>query len=51
MAEFKKELLAVMKSNNSSGNFVVNMSNPHFENKESEQQNISNIKRIIKSMK
>ena len=51
IAEFKKELLAVMKGNNSNGDFIVNMSNPHFENKESEQQNISNIKRIIKSMK
>ena len=51
MAGFEKKLLAVMKGNNSNGDFIVNMNNPHFENKESEQQNISNIKRIVKSMK
>lgn len=51
MNNMEKRLINVLKGNNSSGDFIVNMSNPHFENKESEQQNISNIKRIIKSMK
>ena len=51
MAGLKKELVSALKGNNGNGDFIVNMSNPHFENKESEQQNISNIKRIVKSMK
>ena len=51
MAGFEKKLLAVMKGNNGNGDFNVTMHNVHFENKESEQQNISNIKRIVKSMK
>ena len=51
MNSIEKRLINVLKGNNSNGDFIVNMSNPHFENKESEQQNISNIKRIIKSMK
>ena len=51
MNNMEKRLISALKGNNSNGDFIVNMSNPHFENKESEQQNISNIKRIIKSMK
>ena len=51
MNDMEKRLISALKGNNSNGDFIVNMSNPHFENKESEQQNISNIKRIIKSMK
>ena len=51
MNNMEKRLINALKGNNSNGDFIVNMSNPHFENKESEQQNISNIKRIIKSMK
>ena len=51
MNDMEKRLINVLKGNNSNGDFIVNMSNPHFENKESEQQNVNNIKRIIKSMK
>ena len=51
MNNMEKRLISALKGNNNNGDFIVNMSNPHFENKESEQQNISNIKRIIKSMK
>ena len=51
MNNMEKRLINALKGNSSNGDFIVNMSNPHFENKESEQQNISNIKRIIKSMK
>ena len=51
MAGFEKKLLTIMKGNSGNGDFNVTMNNVHFENKESEQQNISNIKRIVKSMK
>ena len=51
MAGLKKELVSALKGNNGNGDFNVTMNNVHFENKESEQQNISNIKRIVKSMK
>ena len=51
MNNMEKRLISALKGSNNNGDFIVNMSNPHFENKESEQQNINNIKRIIKSMK
>ena len=37
--------------NNGNGNFNVTMNNPNFVDKGSENANINNIKRIIKSMK
>ena len=51
MAEFKKELLTIMKGNSGNGDFNVTMNNPNFVDKGSENANINNIKRIIKSMK
>lgn len=51
MTEFKKELLTVMKGNSGNGDFNVTMNNPNFVDKGSENANINNIKRIIKSMK
>ena len=51
MAGFEKKLLAAMKGNNGNGNFNVTMNNPNFVDKGSENANINNIKRIIKSMK
>ncbi|MCI7204382.1 MAG: phage tail tape measure protein [Clostridium sp.] len=51
MAEFKKELLTIMKGNSGNGDFNVTMNNPSFVDKGSENANINNIKRIIKSMK
>jgi 23S rRNA A1618 N6-methylase RlmF len=51
MTEFKKELLTIMKGNSGNGDFNVTMNNPNFVDKGSENANINNIKRIIKSMK
>lgn len=51
MAEFKKELLTIMKGNSGNSDFNVTMNNPNFVDKGSENANINNIKRIIKSMK
>ena len=51
MAGFEKKLLTIMKGNSGNGDFNVTMNNPNFVDKGSENANISNIKRIIKSMK
>ena len=51
MTELEKKLLSVMKGNSGNGDFNVTMNNPSFVDKGSENANINNIKRIIKSMK
>ena len=53
MNQLRKEIVAIMKNNfnNGNGNFNVTMNNPNFVDKGSENANISNIKRIINSMK
>ena len=53
MNQLRKEIVSIMKNNfnNSNGNFNVTMNNPNFVDKGSENANINNIKRIIKSMK
>ena len=53
MNQLRKEIVGIMKNNfnNGNGNFNVTMNNPNFVDKGSENANISNIKRIIKSMK
>ena len=49
----KREIIDALKTNNyrTEGGFNITMNEPHFENKGSENANISNIKRIVNSMK
>ena len=49
----KREIIDALKTNNykTEGGFNITMNDPHFENKGSENANISNIKRIVNSMK
>ena len=49
----KREIIDALKTNNyrAEGGFNITMNDPHFENKGSENANISNIKRIVNSMK
>ena len=51
MAGLKKELVSALKENGGNGDFNVTMNNPHFENKGSEAANVSNVRRIVNSMK
>ena len=53
MNQLRKEIVSIMKNNfnNGNGDFNVTMNNPSFVDKGSENANINNIKRIIKSMK
>lgn len=45
-----KDLATLMTNNKNSVDFNVTMNNPHFDNKGSENANVNNVKRIIKSM-
>ena len=49
----KREIIDALKINNyrTEGGFNITMNEPHFENKGSENANVSNIKRIVNSMK
>lgn len=49
----KREIIDALKTNNykAEGGFNITMNDPHFENKGSENANVSNIKRIVNSMK
>ena len=48
----KREIIDALKtSGNDNKGFNITMNEPHFENKGSENANVSNIKRIINSMK
>ena len=49
----KIEIIDTLKTNNyrSEGGFNITMNDPHFENKGSENANVSNIRRIVNSMK
>ena len=53
MNQLRKEIVSIMKNNlnNGNGDFNITMNNPNFVDKGSENANINNIKRIIKSMK